>query len=266
MKDGLPIQEASAKELATKPATNAATKAKAVKMRNLFEQVAPSYDSVTALVSLGLDRRWRRKAVDRLAELADVRPFRPRKILDACCGTGELTLLLAGAFPEAALTGIDFSNGMIERARQKLLRAGVRRRRVQSARIAFLQADMNRLPFADRRFDIVTVAFGLRNSVSCTHSLRELRRVLKPGGILSVLDCVTPRRSFVNSICRYYFHNWVPFVGGLVHSRHQYAHLPASIETFGAASDITRLLRTSGFTEVLVQPIFRDIVCHFIAT
>lgn len=261
MKDVLSVQEAPA------------TKAKDDKMRDLFEQVAPSYDSVTAIVSLGMDRRWRKKAVGYLAKMMGQprqgprsKPQQePREILDACCGTGELTFLLAGAFPEAALTGIDFSDAMIMRAKHKMLRAG-EKRGVQPARIKFLQADMNGLPFADRRFDLVTVAFGLRNSVCCQQSLAELRRVLRPGGVLSVLDCVTPRRSLANSICRCYYHNWVPFVGSLVRSRHQYAHLPDSIEKFGDPDDVTRLLRETGFTDVALQPIFRDIICHFIAT
>ncbi|MGI5854484.1 MAG: ubiquinone/menaquinone biosynthesis methyltransferase, partial [Bacillota bacterium] len=260
MKDGLPVQETSA------------MKAKEARMKELFEKVAPSYDSVTALVSLGLDRRWRRKAVGYLAELMDRRRANVLEILDACCGTGEMTLELASAFPKATLTGIDFSSGMIERAKRKVQRSGVRGAKggqpapAPYTRIAFLQADMNRLPFADKRFDIVTVAFGLRNSVSHLQSLGELRRVLKPGGVLSVLDCFTPRRSIANSIFRFYFHNFIPFVGGLVKSRRQYAHLPASIEKFGTVSDIEGLLRNNGFAEVIIQPVFRDLVCHFIAT
>lgn len=259
--------------------------AKGAKMRDLFEQVAPSYDSVTAVISLGMDRRWRKKAVGYLAEMMGGQDRGQRSgpggghrhgggnqqrsyaILDACCGTGELTFMLAGAFPEAALTGIDFSDAMIVRAKRKMLRTGkmLRTVGVKPERITFLEADMNCLPFVDSCFDIVTVAFGLRNSVSCPQSLAELRRVLKPGGVLSVLDCVTPRNTFINRICRCYFHNWVPFVGGLAHSRHQYAHLPASIEKFGDPADIAKLLRDSGFTDVIAQPIFRDIVCHFIA-
>lgn len=265
MKDVLPIRKVSV--------------VKDTKMRDLFEQVAPSYDSVTAVISLGMDRRWRRKAVGYLVEKMRGQDGeqssgpggghgygggsrqRSYAILDACCGTGELTFMLAGVFPEAVLTGIDFSDAMIVRAKRKMLRT----MGVKPERITFLEADMNCLPFADSRFDIVTVAFGLRNSVSHRQSLAELRRVLKPGGVLSVLDCVTPRNTFANKICRCYFHNWVPFVGGLARRRRQYAHLPASIEQFGDPDDITKLLRNNGFTGVIVQPIFRDIVCHFIA-
>lgn len=224
-------------------------------MNALFDRIAPSYDRVTRLISLGRDSAWRTSSINCLRQITTA----PSRILDACCGTGEYTLLLRRAFPGAAITALDFSQPMLQRARAKAARR-------QAAGIQFVRGDLNRLPFGDSAFNLATVAFGLRNSVDYRRSLLELRRVLKPGGLLFILEFATPGRSLFTLLFEAYFHLWVPLVGLVLgRSFKQYGHLPKSVGRFGDSDLMESRLRASGFDPVTAKPLFRDIVYQYAA-
>ena len=195
----------------------------------MFDRIAPVYDAMNRIMTAGLDARWRR-----LAAQSAVRPG--DRALDAACGTGDLALadLKAGA---ARVTGLDFSERMLERARGK------------SSAIEWVQGDMLALPFADETFDAATVGFGVRNVADLELALRELRRVLRPGGRLAILEITQPR-----GVLRPFFSLWfdrvVPALGKVLPGGSAYTYLPASVKRFPNAEKLEQLLRDAGFDDV----------------
>jgi demethylmenaquinone methyltransferase/2-methoxy-6-polyprenyl-1,4-benzoquinol methylase len=181
------------------------------------------------VMTAGLDVRWRR-----LTAAAAVRPG--DRVLDAACGTGDLAIagLRAGA---GKVTGLDFSERMLERARRK------------DARIDWVRGDMLALPFADGTFDAATVGFGVRNVADLEAGLRELRRVLKPGGRLAILEITTPR-GVLKPFFSLWFDRVVPLLGKLLPGGSAYTYLPASVKRFPNAEAFAALLRECGFGDV----------------
>jgi demethylmenaquinone methyltransferase/2-methoxy-6-polyprenyl-1,4-benzoquinol methylase len=197
-------------------------------VRTMFDRIAPVYDVMNRVMTAGLDVRWRR-----LAAAAAVRPG--DRVLDAACGTGDLAIadLKAGA---GKVTGLDFSEEMLARARRK-------------APLEWIQGDMLALPFADGTFDAATVGFGVRNVADLELALRELRRVLRPGGRLAILEITQPR-----GVLRHFFHLWfdkvVPLLGKVLPGGSAYSYLPASVKRFPHADALAGLLRECGFGHV----------------
>ena len=197
-------------------------------VRTMFDRIAPVYDVMNRVMTVGLDVRWRK-----LAAAAAVRPG--DRVLDAACGTGDLAIadLRAGA---SKVTGLDFSEGMLARARRK-------------APLDWVQGDMLALPFADGTFDAATVGFGVRNVADLELSLRELRRVLRPGGRLAILEITQPR-----GVLRHFFHLWfdkiVPLLGKVLPGGSAYTYLPESVKRFPDADALAVLLRENGFAQV----------------
>jgi demethylmenaquinone methyltransferase / 2-methoxy-6-polyprenyl-1,4-benzoquinol methylase len=197
-------------------------------VRTMFDRIAPVYDVMNRVMTAGLDVRWRK-----LAAAAAVRPG--DRVLDAACGTGDLAIadLKAGA---NKVTGLDFSEEMLARARRK-------------APLDWVQGDMLALPFADGTFDAATVGFGVRNVADLELSLRELRRVLRPGGRLAILEITQPR-----GVLRHFFHLWfdriVPLLGKVLPGGSAYTYLPASVKRFPDAEALAVLLRENGFAHV----------------
>jgi demethylmenaquinone methyltransferase/2-methoxy-6-polyprenyl-1,4-benzoquinol methylase len=187
------------------------------------------YDVMNRAMTAGLDLRWRR-----IAAAAAVRPG--DSVLDAACGTGDLALadLRAGA---RVVTGIDFSERMLERARRK------------SDAIAWVQGDLLALPFADASFDAATVGFGVRNLADLELGLRELRRVLRPGGRLAILEITSPRGR-LRPFFSLWFDRVVPAAGRLLPGGAAYRYLPASVRRFPDAERLAELLREAGFADV----------------
>jgi demethylmenaquinone methyltransferase/2-methoxy-6-polyprenyl-1,4-benzoquinol methylase len=198
-------------------------------VRSMFDRIAPVYDVMNRVMTAGLDVRWRR-----LTAAAAVRPG--DRVLDAACGTGDLAIagLRAGA---GKVTGLDFSERMLERARRK------------DARIEWVQGDLLALPFADETFDAATVGFGVRNVADLEAGLRELRRVLKPGGRLAILEITTPR-GVLKPFFSLWFDRVVPLLGKLLPGGSAYTYLPASVKRFPNAEAFAALLRECGFGDV----------------
>jgi len=197
-------------------------------VRSMFDRIAPVYDVMNRVMTIGLDVRWRRLAAAAAVRHGD-------RVLDAACGTGDLAIAdrKAGA---SHVTGLDFSERMLERARRK-------------AQLEWVQGDLLALPFADAAFDAATVGFGVRNVADLELALRELRRVLRPGGRLAVLEITQPR-----GLLRPFFSLWfdriVPLLGKVLPGGSAYTYLPASVKRFPNAERLAELLRECGFGAV----------------
>ena len=197
-------------------------------VRTMFDGIAPIYDSMNRLMTGGLDGGWRAAAA-RAVVTTDAR------VLDVCCGTGDLALadLRAGG----RVTAVDFSERMLERARAK------------SDGIAWLRADALALPFGDASFDAVTIGFGLRNLADADAGLRELRRVLVPGGRLAVLEITQPRGR-LRFFYRLWFDRLIPLAGKVLPGGAAFTYLPASVRRFPGPGELSDLMRAAGFDDV----------------
>lgn len=194
----------------------------------VFSGIAGRYDTINTAISLGLDSFWRRALLRALPE-----GFHPRRILDVCCGTGALLSRLARVYPEAALTGLDFSPAMLARAAE---RVGQRPR--------LILGDQNDLPFPDRSFSLVTNAFGLRNSVDPQRALREMDRVLSPGGVMAVLELTRPGRDIASRLFRLYFKHLAPRIAVCLGGEEEaYRYLARSVLSFHDRAALADLIR-----------------------
>jgi demethylmenaquinone methyltransferase / 2-methoxy-6-polyprenyl-1,4-benzoquinol methylase len=197
-------------------------------VRRLFDRIAPVYDAMNRIMTAGLDRTWRRLAVEAVVQPGD-------RVLDACCGTGDLAI--AAEREGGFVTGLDFSTAMLERARRK------------SETIEWIEGDLLALPFDDGSFDAATVGFGVRNVADLDAALRELRRVLRPGGRLAILEITQPR-----GLLRPFFSLWfdriVPVLGKVLPGGKAYAYLPASVRRFPTAEQLAALLEGHDFEQV----------------
>lgn len=210
---------------------------KAAAVRGMFDGIAGRYDLLNRLLSLGLDRRWRSEAVE--LGLAGS----PADVLDVATGTGDLAFELARKAPASRITGLDFSAGMLALAREKNAARG--------GHVEFVEGDAQRLPFPAESFDLVTIAYGLRNLEEPARGLAEFARVLRPGGRLVVLEFPPPPGGIFGSLVRFWFRHVLPTVGGLVSgSRAAYTYLPESVEGFLTPRDLTTLLLQAGFSSV----------------
>jgi demethylmenaquinone methyltransferase / 2-methoxy-6-polyprenyl-1,4-benzoquinol methylase len=197
-------------------------------VRTMFDRIAPVYDAMNRVMTLGLDRRWRR-----LTAAAVVRPG--DRVVDACCGTGDLALAAARA--GGRVTGVDFSEGMLSRARRK------------GPALEWVQADAAALPFPDGSFEVATVGFGIRNLADLEGGLRELARVLAPGGRLGCLEITRPR-GVLRPFFRVWFDGLVPLAGRVLPGGGAYSYLPASVRRFPGPEDLAAAMRGAGFADV----------------
>ena len=209
------------------------------KVREMFTQIAPRYDLLNHVLSMQLDRVWRAKVARRLAPILS---NRDALVLDLCCGTGDLAFALARA-GKAKIIGADFAHTMLTRAAEKSTK-------VRSP-LSFFEADALQLPFADNSFDAVTSAFGFRNLANYESGLREIRRVLRPGGTIAILEFTEPPEGFFGNAYRWYFRAVLPRIGGMLSGdRAAYAYLPKSVARFFRPAQLAQLMKEVGYQSV----------------
>ena len=216
------------------------------KVREMFTQIAPRYDFLNHLLSFQLDRVWRARAANCL------RPTLEGKfplVLDLCCGTGDLGIALAERFTPQVI-GADFALPMLVRAKEKC--ATLRGKNlVQLRRPKFVEADALCLPFADNSFDLVTTAFGFRNLANYDSGLREIHRVLKPGGTIAILEFTEPPDNVLGNLYRWYFRSVLPRVGGwLSGDPTAYTYLPKSVSRFFRPPELAAAISHAGYSQV----------------
>ncbi|HEX5002459.1 MAG TPA: bifunctional demethylmenaquinone methyltransferase/2-methoxy-6-polyprenyl-1,4-benzoquinol methylase UbiE [Bacteroidia bacterium] len=212
-----------------------ATKGKKEEVELMFDSISGRYDLLNHLLSMGIDKGWRRKAIDLL------RNMHPATILDVATGTADFAIaaLSTGA---GQITGIDISNGMLEVGRQK-----IKAQKLEDT-ICLIQGDSEALPFGDNSFDAVTAAFGVRNFENLKKGLTEMYRVLRPGGKVVILEFSRPKYFPVRQLYWFYFRSILPAVGRIISKdRSAYSYLPESVNAFPDGKDFLKILNASGF-------------------
>lgn len=213
--------------------------AKGEQVERMFDQIAHSYDFLNHTLSLGIDRSWRKAAIDSL------KPYAPQRILDVATGTGDFALMAVDRLQPQSLIGADLSEGMLSVGREKVERAG------KSDIITLQKEDCMVLSFEDNTFDAVTVAYGVRNFEDLDRGLREMLRVLKPGGRLVIIELTSPVRFPMKQLFWLYAHVWMPIVGKLVsRDSRAYSYLPATMEAFPQGEVMQGIIEKAGFQSV----------------
>ncbi len=208
-------------------------------VREMFAAIAPRYDRANKVLTAGVDEAWRRRAVSELAA--------PRggRVADLCCGTGDLAFHLLRTDRQLTVVGVDFTPPMLDGARSRAARED------PAGRATFLEGDVTRLPFDDASFDGATMGFSMRNVVDIGATLREARRILRPGTRFVNLDVTKPRNPIVRRVFGAYFYGIVPLVGGAIGgSKPAYRYLPNSLTNFPDAAALAERFRDAGFADV----------------
>ena len=228
----------------TTPRGAASEQAAAQWVRGMFGRIAPRYDLLNHLLSFNLDKRWRARTVERVAEILD-RP--DAQVLDLCCGTGDVLLALErrrkNGHGHKPVLASDFCHPMLVEARRKIGGRGFRS--------PVFEADALSLPLADASLDLITVAFGFRNLANYQHGLEEMLRVLKPGGVAAILEFSQPPNPAFRAFYGFFSTSVLPRVGGLISgSPDAYSYLPESIRKFPGAEQLAQEMRQAGFSQV----------------
>lgn len=215
---------------------------KGERIREMFDSIAPRYDLLNRLLSLGVDKRWRRTAVRQIRFTTEGR------ILDVATGTADVALEIAAFTPEqVTVTGVDFSPQMVELGKAKVQQSAF------AARISLQVAPCESIPYDDATFDSATIAFGIRNVVDRLCGLKEILRVLKPEGRLVVLEFSNPRSSAIKAAYNFYFLRVLPLIGGMISSFSAYKYLPDSVLEFPSQEEFKRIMIEAGFRNVSHQ-------------
>jgi demethylmenaquinone methyltransferase / 2-methoxy-6-polyprenyl-1,4-benzoquinol methylase len=235
----------------TRPAGTNTEREASKRVQQMFSRIAPRYDLLNHLLSFSLDRVWRRRTARkyrRILRRTDAR------ILDLCCGTGDLTFALErvrvrelrdATAHRTPLFGSDFAQPMLDRAQKKA--------RTHHRSATFTTADAMSLPFADSTFDLITTAFGFRNLVNYEGGLREFARVLKPGGELAILEFSEPGVGPTAALFRFYFKQILPRIGAAISgSKEAYRYLPGSVDRFPTSAELAAIMRKVGFTNLTI--------------
>jgi len=227
---------------------------KKVQVARMFDNISGRYDFLNHFLSLGIDKGWRKKAVNLL------RPLKPKRILDVATGTGDFALQALLLNPEKII-GIDISEGMLDVGRRK-----VREKHLEHL-VELRSGDSENLPFEENNFDAVTVAFGVRNFENLERGLQEIFRVLKPGGMAVVLEFSKPRKFPFKQIYSFYFKFILPKIGRIVSSdKAAYTYLPESVEAFPDGEDFLHILHHVGFKHTQCRSLTFGISSIYIGT
>ena len=221
----------------------------------MFDRIAHSYDLLNHRLSWNIDRGWRRKAITQLA------PYKPKTILDVATGTGDFAILAARMLTPDSLTGADISEGMMKVGQIKVEKAGMENV------ISFRKEDCMDMSFSDGTFDAVTAAFGIRNFPDLDKGLREMYRVLKTGGHLSIVELTQPVSFPMKQLFRIYSHTVLPIVGKLISKDDSaYKYLTATIEAFPQGETMIEVLKKAGFSEAKFRRLTFGICTMYFAT
>lgn len=230
------------------------TEQKSDQIRTMFNRIAPSYDMLNHLLSLGIDRRWRRRVVGLLGR------DNPHRVLDMATGTGDMAIAIARKVKGVAVTGADLSPQMLEVARTKINKCAL------TSRISLCTAQAEKMPFDDGSFDAATVAFGVRNFQDIPKGLEEFARVLQRAGKLYILEFSTPRNKIFGALYRFYFHRVLPFVGGVLSKdMHAYRYLPESVDEFPDVDSFMEMINHAGFKTSKPIPLTFGVAYIYIA-
>ncbi|RMH38957.1 MAG: bifunctional demethylmenaquinone methyltransferase/2-methoxy-6-polyprenyl-1,4-benzoquinol methylase UbiE [Deltaproteobacteria bacterium] len=220
----------------------------------MFDAIAHRYDLVNRVLSFGIDRRWRKKTIRAL----DLSPG--QRVLDLATGTADLAIAVARACPGVTVVGVDPSEGMLAVGARKVARAGV------ADRVTLRTGDAQRLDAADDSFDAACMAFGIRNVPDRPRALREIARVVRPGGRVAILELSEPRSGLLGPLARFHVHTVVPRVGALLSRAPQYRYLQQSIAAFPPPDEFAGVMRAAGLRVDRVAPLTFGVCCLYVAT
>ncbi len=233
--------------------------AKAKQVGEMFDSIAPAYDFMNTAMTGGLHRWWR----DRALSMAIRRLKSGQDILDVACGTGDVTFRLHKLLPDACVTGTDLSEGMINVALNKLSHADSD----TNSHIRFETGDCLALKYPGNKFDLVTVAYGVRNFERLQDGYAEMYRVLKPGGVLCVIELSEPTNRLIKQLYRFYSHKIIPMVGKLVsHDPKAYTYLPESIAACPQRKEMTAIMDAAGFRDSMFRSLTLGVITIYLAT
>jgi demethylmenaquinone methyltransferase/2-methoxy-6-polyprenyl-1,4-benzoquinol methylase len=228
---------------------------KGKQVEQMFDQIAHSYDKLNHRLSWDIDKTWRKKAIKQLM------PFNPQSMLDIATGTGDFAILAAKMLCPTRLIGADISEGMMEIGRQKVKQLGLENI------ISFEKEDCTHLSYDDETFDAVTAAFGIRNFADLDHGLKEMNRVLKKGGHLSIVELTTPVSFPMKQLFKIYSHTILPIYGRIISKdTNAYSYLTATIEAFPQGEAMTEILKKAGFSETSFKRLTFGICTMYFAT
>jgi demethylmenaquinone methyltransferase/2-methoxy-6-polyprenyl-1,4-benzoquinol methylase len=220
----------------------------------MFDRIARRYDFVNRVLSLGLDKSWRRRTV-RALQLGE----HPR-VLDLATGTGDLAVDIARMTPGATVIGLDPSANMLAIGRDKMTKKGL------ADRVTLVEGDAQALPYADCEMDAVTIAFGIRNVPDRARALREMARVVRPGGRIAILELSEGRRGVMGAMARFHTRHVVPKLGALLSGKREYHYLQKSIAAFPPAEEFAALMTSSGLAVIEVTPLTFGAATLYVAT
>lgn len=214
----------------------------------MFDRIAPRYDLMNRIISLGIDQRWRRRTVDALQLKAG------SKVLDLATGTGDLAMMIARRHPDVTVVGIDPSTGMLAEGERKVAAAGL------GARVSLRHGDAESLEADDASVDGISMAFGIRNVVDRPKALREMARALRPGGRVAILELSEPKKGLLATMARVHIHHVVPTLGALLSGAWEYRYLQRSIAAFPPAEDFAATMAANGLRVERAEPMTFGVV------
>jgi demethylmenaquinone methyltransferase/2-methoxy-6-polyprenyl-1,4-benzoquinol methylase len=219
----------------------------------MFDRIAARYDLLNRMLSMGVDRLWRRRTVRAL----QMQPG--HRVLDLATGTGDMALQAANQHAEVEVVGLDPSRQMLAVGLRKVERQGL------GGRISLKEGDAQSLPFADQSFDRISMAFGIRNVPDRSMALREMARVLRPGGRVGILELSEPRNGLLSALARFHIHTVVPRLGALLSGASEYRYLERSIAAFPSTGEFARQMGANGLQVLEVIPLTFGVVCLYVA-
>ena len=228
------------------------TEAKKKQVEEMFDKIAFRYDFLNHFLSAGVDVGWRKKAIRQLESI------RPKKVLDVATGTGDVAILTYKILKPEAIVGIDISEGMLDIGKKKIKTLGLQKH------IELLKGDSETINFEDNSFDAVTVAFGVRNFENLEKGLREIKRVLRPGGKVVILECTKPTLPIIKNLYNFYLNIVAPALGKLISkNKNAYQYLNDSVQKFPEREVFTNILKKTGYKNPTCETLSLGICCIY---